>query len=57
MDTDIDEKQATIEIVGMMKAMLFQHAMKVRPDEAMDALRDEVKKALKINIWKPVHMD
>ncbi len=23
----------------------------------MDALRDEVKKALKIDIWKPVHMD
>jgi hypothetical protein len=56
-DMDDGEKQATIEIVGMMKAMLFQHAMRVRPDEAMDALRDEVKKALKIDIWKPVHMD
>jgi dihydroxyacetone kinase DhaKLM complex PTS-EIIA-like component DhaM len=57
MDTDINENQVTIKIVGMMKAMLFQHAMKVRLDEAMNALRDEVKKALKIDIWKPVHMD
>ena len=54
-DIEVNEQQMTIEIVGMMKAMLFQHAMNQRPDEAMKALREEVQKALKINIWKPKH--
>jgi len=31
--------------------------MKSRPDEAMKALREEVIKAMKINIWHPVHKD
>ena len=44
-------------MVGMMKAMLFQHALNKRPDDAMNALRDEVQKALKIDIWKPVFLN
>jgi hypothetical protein len=40
---------------SMQKALLFQNAMKSRPDEAMKALRKEVIKAMKINIWHPVH--
>ena len=40
---------------SMQKALLFQNAMKSRPDEAMKALREEVIKAMKINIWHPVH--
>jgi hypothetical protein len=42
---------------SMQKALLFQNAMKSRPDEAMKALREEVIKAMKINIWHPVHKD
>jgi hypothetical protein len=45
----------TIEVCGMMKALLFQKAVKEKPEEAMKALREEVKKAIKIDIWKPVH--
>jgi hypothetical protein len=45
--------QMTIESVGAMKAMLFQNALKQHPKEAMEALREEVQKALKINIWTP----
>jgi len=41
---------------GMKKALLFQKAMNTRPVEAMKALREEVVKAIKINIWHPVHM-
>jgi hypothetical protein len=41
---------------GMKKALLFQKAMNTRPEEVMKALREEVVKALKINIWHPVHM-
>jgi hypothetical protein len=46
-----------VETVGAMKAMLFQHALKQRPEEAMKALREEVQKALKINVWKPIHWE
>ena len=45
----------TIEICGMMKALLFLEAVKEKPEEAMKALREEVMKAIKIDIWKPVH--
>ncbi len=45
-----------IERTCMMKAMLFQKAMNDKPDEAMKALREEVVKALKIDIWKLVHL-
>jgi hypothetical protein len=47
----------SVETVGAMKAMLFQHALKQRPEEAMKALREEVQKALKINVWKPIHWE
>jgi hypothetical protein len=30
----------TIEICGMMKALLFQKAVKEKPEEAMKALRE-----------------
>ncbi len=39
-----------------MKALLFQKAMKNRPVEAMKALREEVMKAVKIDVWDPVHL-
>ena len=44
-------------MVGMMKAMLFQHALNKRPDDAMNALCDEVQKALNVDIWKPVFLN
>ncbi len=31
--------------------------MKSRPEEAKKALREEVMKALKIDVWEPVHMN
>jgi len=40
---------------SMQKALLFQNAMKSRPNVAMKALREEGIKAVKINIWHPVH--
>jgi hypothetical protein len=50
------EKNEIIEICGMMKAMLFQHAMSAKPEEAMKALKEEVMKAVKIYIWDPVFL-
>ena len=47
----------TIEVCGMMKALLFQKAVKEKPEEAMKALREEVMKAIKIKIWEPVHLN
>jgi hypothetical protein len=41
----------------MMKALLFQKAVKEKPEEAMKALREEVMKAIKIKIWEPVHLN
>jgi hypothetical protein len=38
-----------------MKALLFQRALEQKPEEAMKALREEVIKAIKIDIWDPVH--
>jgi hypothetical protein len=40
---------------SMQKEWLFQNVMKSRPNEAMKALREEVIKAVKINILHPVH--
>jgi hypothetical protein len=40
-----------------MKAQLFQCALKEKPAEAMQMLREEVQKALKINLWKPIHLN
>ncbi len=45
----------TVKICGTMKALLFQKAMKEKPEEAIKVLREEVKKAIKINNWKKVH--
>jgi hypothetical protein len=42
---------------AMKKALLFQKAVLTKPEEAMKALKEEVAKALKINIWHPVHLD
>lgn len=41
---------------AMKKALLFQKAVLTKPAEAMKALREEVAKAIKINIWPPVHL-
>ncbi len=56
-DMDNGKPPIPVESVGAMKAMLFQHALKQRPEEAMKALREEVQKALKINVWKPIHWE
>ena len=50
------EQNEIIEICGMMKAMLFQHAVSAKPEEAMKALKEEVRKAIKIDIWDPVFL-
>jgi hypothetical protein len=41
---------------AMGKALLFQNAVVDKPEEAMQALWEEVIKAIKINIWHPVHI-
>ncbi len=46
---------ATVECTLVMKALLFQKAMEWKPEEAMKALREEVLKAVKIDVWEPVH--
>jgi hypothetical protein len=40
----------------MMKAMLFQYAVSVKPEQAMNALKEEVRKAVKIDSWDPVFL-
>lgn len=40
-----------------MKALFFQKALKNRPEEAMKALREEVIKAWKIDLWEQVHLN
>jgi hypothetical protein len=42
---------------AMKKALLFQEVVLKKHEEAMKALREEVEKALKINIWHPVHLN
>ncbi len=49
--------QATIECTYAMKALLFQKALKLKPEEAMKALREEVSKTIKLDIWEPVHLE
>ncbi len=44
------EQNKIIEICGMMKVMLFQHAVSAKPEESMKALKEEVKKAVKIDM-------
>ena len=53
----INKVTETIEVCGMMKALLFQKAVKEKPEEATKALREEVTKAIKIKIWEPVHLN
>lgn len=38
------------------KTLLFQKAMKTKPEEAMKAIREEVLKVIKIITWHPVHL-
>jgi hypothetical protein len=54
-DIGSNENKAIVECTYAMKALLFQKALKLKPDEAMKALREEVEKTVKINIWEPVH--
>jgi hypothetical protein len=55
-EIEVIPQNATIEIVGMLKAILYERALKKKPAEAKQALLDEVQKALKIDIWEPVFM-
>ena len=41
---------------SMKKALLFDKAVVARPEEGMKALKEEVIKAIKSNIWHPVHL-
>jgi hypothetical protein len=50
-----DAIKATVECTYAMKALLFQKALEDKPEEAMKALREEVLKAVRIDIWSPVH--
>ncbi len=49
-----NDTKELVECTYAMKALLFQ-AMQEKPVEAMRALREEVIKAIKIDIWDPVH--
>ena len=55
-EVEVSPENATIEIVGTLKAILYERALKKKPEEAKQALLDEVVKALKIDIWEPVFM-
>jgi hypothetical protein len=55
-EIEVIPQNAMIEIVGMLKAILYERALKKKPAEAKQALLDEVQKALKIDIWEPVFM-
>jgi hypothetical protein len=54
-DIENDEAKQTIECTYAMKALLFQTVLKMKPKEAMKALREEVMKTIKLDIWEPVH--
>ncbi len=54
-DVDDDEAKATVECTFAMKALLFQKAVEQKPKEVMRALKEEVLKAVKIDIWEPIH--
>ncbi len=53
---ETSEQTEIIEMCGMMKAMLFEHAVSAKPEEAMKALKEEVRKAVNIDIWEPVFL-
>ncbi len=44
----------SVEVCDMMNALLHQKAVKEQPKKDTKALREEVIKAININIWKPV---
>jgi hypothetical protein len=44
------EQNEIIEVCGMMKAMLFQHAVSEKHGRSHEALKEEVKKAVKVDI-------
>jgi hypothetical protein len=50
-----NDTKELVECTYAVKALLFQKAMQQKPVEAMRALREEVIKAMKIDIWDPVH--
>ncbi len=56
-ETGCDEAMDVIECTHAMKALLFWKALKGKPEEAMKALREEVQKIIKIDIWDPVHLE
>jgi hypothetical protein len=56
-DMTSEDNQATIECTYAMKALLFQKALKLKPQEAMKALREEVSKTIKLDVWEPVHLE
>lgn len=50
--------RAIIECAFLMrKTLLFQKVIKVKPEEVTKALREEIIRAIKIDIWHPVHMN
>ncbi len=51
---ETSEQTEVIEICGMMKTILFQHAVSEKPDEAMKALTKEVRMAVNDDIWDQV---
>ncbi len=52
-----DDRKEIIECTyAMNKALLFQKAVTNKPEEAMQALREEVINAIKIGIWHPVNL-
>ncbi len=56
-DTGSNDSKTIIECTYAMKALLLQKALRLKPDEAMKALREEVEKTVKIDIWEPVHLE
>jgi hypothetical protein len=53
---ETSEQTETIDLCGMMKAMLFQYAVSAKLEEAMIALKEEVRKAVNIDIWDLVFL-
>jgi hypothetical protein len=55
-ESDIVNKEIVECTYAMGQALIFQKAVVDKPDEVMQALREEVIKAIKIIIWHPVHL-
>jgi dihydroneopterin aldolase len=56
-DMGENDMNGKVECTYAMKALLFQKEMQKKPIEAMKALREEVIKAIKIDIWDAVHLE